>query len=43
MPKTSLEENILQLVGMGYDGIEICVSPRHLDAMPAEDQHSGTW
>ena len=34
MPETRLEEAIPLLAGIGYDGIEICVSPRHIEALP---------
>jgi sugar phosphate isomerase/epimerase len=34
MPTTPLEKAIPLLAGMGYDGIEICVSPKHIASMP---------
>lgn len=34
MPKTPLEEAIPLLAGMGYDGVEICIDPRHVGSMP---------
>jgi sugar phosphate isomerase/epimerase len=36
MPKTRLEEAIPLLRTIGYDGVEICVSPKHLEALPAD-------
>ena len=34
MPETPLEEAIPFLHSVGYEGIEICVSPRHHEALP---------
>ena len=36
MPKTPLEEAIPLLVGMGYEGVEICISRQHVGSMPDE-------
>ncbi|MDP6114944.1 MAG: sugar phosphate isomerase/epimerase [Planctomycetota bacterium] len=36
MPMLSLEEAILALAEMGYEGVEICISPRHQGSMPDE-------
>ncbi len=36
MPKMRLEEAIPFLQSIGYDGVEICVSPRHTDALPRD-------
>ena len=39
MPKARLEEAIPFLQSIGYDGVEICVSHRHTEALPP-DYHS---
>ena len=36
MPTTPLEEAIPTLSGMGYDGIEIAISPRHVGSLPEQ-------
>ena len=36
MPETPLEEVISLLSSIGYDGIEVCISPRHVGSMPAD-------
>jgi len=36
MPQSPLEDAIPLLAEIGYDGIEICLSPRHIGSMPAE-------
>jgi len=36
MPTTPLEEAIPTLAGMGYDGIEIALSPRHVGSLPEQ-------
>lgn len=36
MPRTRLEEALPFLRSVGYDGVEICVSPRHPDALPPD-------
>lgn len=36
MPTVPLEEAIPALAKMGYDGIEICIAPKHIGSMPEE-------
>ncbi len=36
MPTVPLEEAIPALAAMGYDGIEICLGPKHVGSMPSE-------
>lgn len=36
MPTVPLEEAIPALAGMGYDGVEICMDPRHVGSMPED-------
>ncbi len=36
MPQSPLEDAIPLLAEIGYDGVEICLSPRHIGSMPAE-------
>jgi len=36
MPETPLEEAIPMLAGMGYEGVEICISPKHIGSTPDE-------
>lgn len=35
-PTLALEDSTLMLEAIGYDGVEICVSPRHTGSMPDE-------
>ena len=34
MPLIRLESTIPMLAQMGYDGVEICIGPNHLESMP---------
>jgi sugar phosphate isomerase/epimerase len=36
MPNTPLEDALPLLAGIGYEGVEICISPRHVGSMPAD-------
>ena len=36
MPGIRLEDAIPALRSIGYDGVEICVSPKHLEALPSD-------
>ena len=36
MPTVPLEEALPALAEMGYDGVEICIGPKHTGAMPGE-------
>ena len=36
MPTVPLEEAFPALAEIGYDGVEICISPKHIGAMPDE-------
>jgi len=36
MPTVPLEKAFPALAEIGYDGVEICISPRHLDSLPEE-------
>lgn len=36
MPRTALEDAIPTLASLGYDGVEICISPQHVGSMPNE-------
>jgi sugar phosphate isomerase/epimerase len=36
MPTMRLEEAIPALAGIGYDGVEVCLGPKHAGSMPAE-------
>ena len=36
MPTVPLEEAFPALANMGYEGVEICISPRHVGSMPEE-------
>ena len=36
MPQTPLEEAIPILADLGYEGVEICLSPKHIGSMPDE-------
>jgi sugar phosphate isomerase/epimerase len=36
MPTVPLEEALPALAHMGYDGVEVCVGPKHMGAMPEE-------